>query len=547
MTSPRFRTGLLLALIISPAGRADPGAAGTEYTHVTVLGTTDLHGHIFPMDYYTNRPAQLGLAKVATLIANARLGAPHLLLLDSGDTIQGSPLEYYHNRVDNAPPDPMMLAMNYLHYDAMTVGNHDYNYGPAVQKKAHAEASFPWLSANTYLAGTDVNAFQPYIVKDVNGVRVGVLGLTTPDIPYWDDPADFAGLEFRSPLTEAKKWVAVLRTREHADVVVIAMHMGLERDLGTNQPLIQLPHENQAMAIAEEVPGVDLILMGHTHLNIPSLTINGVLLTQADYWGYYLARADLYLKRSPGGPWTVWAKQAATIPVTKSVDADPAVLRLAAGPHEATLAWLQRKVGESAKALDLEGALRHDTAIMDLVERAMLEFGHADVAMAAPLSMDARIPQGPVSVRDIAGVYIYDNYPVVIEITGAELKAALEHAAQYQKPYVPGKAGWMGYATWPYTFDTAIGVDYVIDLTQPAGHRIRDLQFHGAPLDPNRKLRVVITNYRYNGGGGFPTLKGAPVVSTSSEEIRNVIIDWVEQHHQIPTEPLNNWRIVPSP
>jgi len=471
MTSPRFRTGLLLALIISPAGRADPGAAGTEYTHVTVLGTTDLHGHIFPMDYYTNRPAQLGLAKVATLIANARLGAPHLLLLDSGDTIQGSPLEYYHNRVENAPPD----------------------------------------------------------------------------IPYWDDPADFAGLEFRSPLTEAKKWVAVLRTREHADVVVIAMHMGLERDLGTNQPLIQLPHENQAMAIAEEVPGVDLILMGHTHLNIPSLTINGVLLTQADYWGYYLARADLYLKRSPGGPWTVWAKQAATIPVTKSVDADPAVLRLAAGPHEATLAWLQRKVGESAKALDLEGALRHDTAIMDLVERAMLEFGHADVAMAAPLSMDARIPQGPVSVRDIAGVYIYDNYPVVIEITGAELKAALEHAAQYQKPYVPGKAGWMGYATWPYTFDTAIGVDYVIDLTQPAGHRIRDLQFHGAPLDPNRKLRVVITNYRYNGGGGFPTLKGAPVVSTSSEEIRNVIIDWVEQHHQIPTEPLNNWRIVPSP
>jgi len=551
MLSSRVLAGAFLGAIVlvSPGGRAAPADAGTEFTQVTILGTTDLHGHIYPVDYYTNRPAQLGLAKVATLIATARLGAPNLLLLDSGDTIQGTPLEYYHNRIDNAPPDPMMQAMNYLHYDAMAVGNHDFNYGLAVQIKAHGEAAFPWLSANTYQAGTDVNAYQPYIIKVVNGVRVGVLGLTTPDIPDWEDVPNYAGLEFRPPVAEAKKWVSILRTRERADVVVVAMHMGLERDLATDAPLIQLPHENSAMAIAEEVPGIDLILMGHTHRPVPSLTINGVLLTQADFWGHYLARADLYLKRPPGGPWSVWAKKAAIIPVDKDTAADPEVLGLAASSHQATQAWLARKIGESAQPLSEEDAETRDTAIIDLVQRADLEASHADVALASPLNLAARIPRGPVSVRDICGIYVYDNSLVVVALSGRELKEALEYSARYFKPYQPGKtvAELRNHGLPPYDFDTAAGVSYVIDLTRPLGDRIRDLQFQGAPLDPARKLRVAITNYRFNGGGGYTMLKGAPVVSRSSDEIRNIIIEWVERHHDIPTEPMNNWKIVPSP
>jgi len=546
MFYPRVFTGVFLGLIVAAAGKAAPADAGTEYTQVTVLGTTDLHGHIYPVDYYTNRPAHLGLAKVATLIATARLGAPNLLLLDSGDTIQGTPLEYYHNRIDNTPPDPMMLAMNYLHYDAMAVGNHDYNYGLTVQHKAHGEATFPWLSANTYKAGTDLNAYQPYLIKVVNGVRVGVLGLTTPDIPDWEDTPNYPGLEFRPTVAEAKKWVSILRTRERADVVVIAMHMGLERDPATGQPLIQLPHENSAMAIAEEVPGVDLILMGHTHRPVPSLTINGVLLTQADYWGHYLARADLYLKRPPGEPWQVWAKKADILPVTKDTAADPEVLHLAASSHQATQAWLARKIGESAQPLSEEDAETRDTAIIDLVQRADLEASHADVALASPLNLAARIPQGPVSVRDICGIYVYDNSLVVVELTGRQLKDALEYSARYFKPYQPGKtvAELKNHGLPPYDFDTAAGVDYVIDLTRPLGDRIRGLQFQGTPLDPARKLRVAITNYRYNGGGNYAMLKGAPVVSRSSEEIRNIIIEWVEKHHDIPTQPMNNWRIV---
>ena len=303
LSPKRARRVLFAAFVgaaISRQVAAPADGAGIEYTRVTVIGTTDLHGHIYPVDYYTNRPAQLGLAKVATLVADARLGAPKLILIDSGDTIQGTPLEYYHNRVENAPPDPMMLAMNALHYDAMAVGNHDYNFGIQVREKARHEAAFPWLSANTYKAGTDENAFQPYLMKEVNGVRVGVLGLTTPAIPSWENAPNYAGLEFRDPVAEAKKWAGILRTRERADVVVVAMHMGLELDLATGEaPPLQLANENAGIAVARDAPGIDLILLGHTHRDVPSVTIHGVLLTQAGRWGDRIARADLFLKR----PW----------------------------------------------------------------------------------------------------------------------------------------------------------------------------------------------------------------------------------------------------
>ncbi len=160
----------------------------------------------------------------------------------------------------------MMLVMSSLHYDAMAVGNHEYNFGLKVLEKARGEAEFPWLSANTYNKGTEETHYKPYLVKEVSGVRVGILGLTTPGIPNWENVQNYAGLEFRDPVAEAKKWVAELRNKERVDLVVVAMHMGLEEDLRTGEiNPSQVPNENRAVAIAREVPGVDAIFMGHTH------------------------------------------------------------------------------------------------------------------------------------------------------------------------------------------------------------------------------------------------------------------------------------------
>ena len=246
----------LLSLSISVHTSAQRGAA--QRAHVVILGTTDMHGRVFPIDYYTNKYDNVGITKVATLVKEARKTDPDLLLVDSGDTIQGTPLEYFHNKRNNTPPDPMMLAMNALHYDSMTVGNHEYNFGLKVLEKARSEAKFPWLSANTYNTGTSTTHYQPYIIKEVEGVRIGVLGLTTPGIPNWENVPNYAGLEFKETVSEAKKWVAILRDKEKVDLVLIAMHMGIEEDLRTGQiNPSQVPNENAAIAAGEPVVADD--------------------------------------------------------------------------------------------------------------------------------------------------------------------------------------------------------------------------------------------------------------------------------------------------
>ncbi|MCA1578051.1 MAG: 5'-nucleotidase C-terminal domain-containing protein [Acidobacteria bacterium] len=537
-----FMTLVLLLTLVFVARSFVP-----DRVQITILGTTDLHGNINPIDYYTNKPDNRGLAKIATLIKRVRREHPNVLLVDSGDTIQGSPLASFHSRKNNQPPNPMMLVMNSLNYDAMAVGNHEYNFGLKVLEKARAEANFPWLSANTYDVSKQQPHYKPYIVKEVAGVRIGILGLTTPGVPNWDNPPNYAGLEFHEPLVEARKWVPMLRDKEKADVVVIAMHMGLGEDLRTGEVSPgQVRHENQAITIAKEVPGVDVIFMGHTHRDVPSLYLNGVLLTQANHWGRHLARADVYLQKSDTG-WRVYAKSARTLPVDDRVEADPDVVKLAEPYDNETQGWLAKVIGQSAEELTAKEARFRDTAILDLIQKVQLEAGKADVSMVASFNSEARIAKGPVSVRDIAGLYVYENTLVVLEVTGQQLKDALEHSAKYFKTYVPGKApaDLIDEKIPAYNFDIAEGVTYELDLSKPVGQRIQNLRFRNQPLSPTRKLRLATNNYRVNGGGGYTMYKNAPVVYRSSEEIRELIIDWLERNKTVPVKPNNNWRLVP--
>src|SRR3989440_4642311 len=536
---------LLAPLLVDGSHRTAPARA-----HVVILSTTDMHGRVFPIDYYTNKYDNVGIAKVATLIKEARKRDADLMLVDSGDTIQGTPLEYFHNKRNNTPPDPMMLAMNALHYDAMTVGNHEYNFGWQVLDKARSEAQFPWLSANTYdteVKGDGPNHYQPYIIKEVQGVRIGVLGLTTPGIPNWENRSNYKGVEFRETVSEAKKWVPILREKERADVVVIAMHMGIEEDLRTGQPSpSNVPNENAAIVIARQVPGVDVILMGHTHSEVGALFVNGVLLTQANRWASHVARVDLYLEKTSSGRWQVVMKSSRTIPVTEKTEIDPEIAKLGEPYDKETQAWLSRAIGESAAELTAQQCRFHDSAIIDLIQRVQLEAGKADVSMAACFNERAHIPKGQVTVRDIAGLYEYENTLVTVELTGQQLKDALEHSARYFKDYQPGKSlnELVDTRIPGFNFDVAQGVSYDIDLTKPFGQRIQKLKFKGQPLSLAQKLRVVTNNYRVNGGGGFTMYKDAPVIYRSSAEVRELIIDWVEKHKTVPTKADDNWRIV---
>ncbi len=196
-----------------------------------------------------------------------------------------------------------------------------------------------------------------------------------------------------------------------------------------------------------------------------------------------------------------------------------------------------------------ENARVKDTALLDLVQRVQLDTGHADVSMVASFNPQARLPRGVVTVRDIAGLYVYENTLVVLEVSGEQLKDALEHSARFFRAYVPGKtaAELVDSRIPDYNFDLAEGVDYEIDITKPFGQRIQQLRFRGQPLSPTQTLRLATNNYRVNGGGGYTMYQGAREVYRSSQEIRELIVEWVQQHRHVPVEPTNNWHLIAAP
>lgn len=523
-------------------------ATATERTSITVLSTTDLHAHIAPVDYFTNKPANYGLAKVGTLIRQAQKVDPQLLLLDVGDTIQGSPMGYFHARKDPAPRDPTMLVMSTLGYTSMTVGNHEFNFGRTVLEKARSEASFPWLSANIVKKADQTPLFMPYVIKEVKGVRVAILGLTTAGIPYWEDAKNISDLDFLDPLACAAHYVPLLREKEGAQVVIVAMHTGLEEDLASGRrPPGQVALENVALQVAEGVSGIDLILLGHTHRSLPALVINNCLIAQAGYWGSHLVKAELFLERpDASAPWKVFARSSQATPADASVPADPEIMSLIADCETETQAWLDGKIGNCAKELTATRSRLEDSALIDLIHKVQLEAGKADVSFAASFNLKARIPAGKVTVRDVYSLYTYENTLTVVEITGADIKAALEHAALYYLPYESGKS--IEELTNPripgYNFDTAEGVDYEIDLKRAPGDRVINLRRKGEPLDPVAKLRVAVNNYRQNGGGGYTMFRNAPILERSSAEVRDLLLEWIEKHGEVPATATNNWRFV---
>ncbi len=526
-----------------PSGTPGGAAAASGSVHITLLGTTDLHGHVEPLDYYTNKPANLGFAKIATLIRQARAEQPEALLLDSGDTIQGTPLAYYYATKDTHATNPMMLLMNAMHYDAMCVGNHEFNFGLDVLWKAKSEAQFPILAANirqAYSGGAPF--FRPYVIKQVDGVRVAIVGFVTPGIPRWEIPEHYRGYIFE-PIVEAAKRV-IPEVRKNADLVVVIAHSGLGPDPTASQAASadEIAGENAMYALAEQVPGIDVILFGHTHREVKELMVNGELLVQAKNWGGSLARVDVEMTHDAAGHWQVQSKHSTTIPVTESVAADPEILKLAAPYEAATQKYLDTPVATSER--ELSGATERfvDGPMVTLINRVQMEYGHADVSLATMFYPGARIPAGQATIRQIAALYVYENTLYTVEMTGAQLRQALEHAATFFQPW-PLPAG-ETLKLPDYGADSALGVSYKMDLTKPPGQRITDLTFKGRPLDDAQTFRVAINNYRYTGGGQYD-YKGLPIVYRSPQEIRDLIIEYMTRTGKFPEESDQNWEIVP--
>ncbi|TWP52098.1 bifunctional metallophosphatase/5'-nucleotidase [Lentzea tibetensis] len=563
--------GVLAAAGFQQTARAEENGVRRPFT-LTVLGTTDLHGNVFNWDYYANREFDdsghndIGLAKVSTLVNALReqRGRHRTLLVDAGDTIQGTPLAYYFAKVEpinRSRIHPMARAMNAIGYTAAALGNHEFNYGIPLLRAWERQLDFPLLAANA-LDPRGKPAFRPYVIKTIwrtggPPLRVGIIGLTNPGIAIWDKANVTGQMTFPGVLEQARIWVPEVRRR--ADVVVVAAHSGadLSSSLGDQVPF----PENCSALVAEEVPGIDAILVGHAHAEIAQRFVTNkqtgkqVLLTEPLFWGKRLSVMEFDLAYERG--WQIKAKRSQVLN-SNTAPEDPRIVRLLRPSHDKVVGYVNAKVGTCKAAMSAATARYEDTAALDFINHVQAqEIKKATqlpvLSLCAPFNRAAAIPAGEVTIRDVAGLYIFDNYLLGVKLTGAQLKDFLERSATYFKqvdgpgPYTPDQ---LGNGVPDYNYDVAAGLDkpltYDIDIAKPQGQRIANLSYGGVPVTAEQEFAVAVNNYRQSGGGNFPHVAKAPVLHNAQQEIRQLLIDWVKEKGEIDPALFHtkDWRLV---
>jgi 2',3'-cyclic-nucleotide 2'-phosphodiesterase (5'-nucleotidase family) len=502
-----------------------------------------------PADEPGGRDRGESLARVATAVRAVRAEGHPVLLLDSGDTIQGTPTQslVFSGAIPSAG-DPTVRAMNLVGYVAMAVGNHEFDFGLARLRSSQAEAKFPWLSAN--IVGADGKpAFTPYVVRTAGGVRVGILGLTTPTVAFWEAAANVQGLRFVDAVEAARKYVPILRGKEHCDVVLVLTHQGFEKDLETGAPKEGgVASENEAYALATEVAGIDLLMTGHTHTVIEPRKLGPTWVSQPGRFGNTVTRFDLTFQKS-GGRLALSAVAGRNLPM-KDVAPDAAVIQSTAAERKAAVGILSETVATLEKPVSSRSARVSDTALLDWLHAVQREQGKADLSFASLLP--GSLPDwaaGPLTEGQIWEFYPYENTLVTIRATGKQVREALEVAARCVGGIAvqDGAPVWRRTGSvWGYNCDTLDGAEYALDPTQPEGRRVVFLRRAGLPVKDDDVFTVALNSYRASGGGGYEVWRSCPRVADSQASLRELLIADARRRGTLRLEANQNWFLAPS-
>lgn len=571
------------AVLAVTTGAATPAAAApggkSDRLDLTLLATTDLHGRVQDWDYFRNAPYTersgdaTGLARVGSVVDSVRAakGEDSVLVVDNGDFLQGTPLSYYYARqepvTETGAEHPMAAAYDAIGYDAQVVGNHEFNYGLDLLQAYTDDVDHPVLGANVVDAATGEPYLPPYTLRKVQvpgakPVTVGIIGLTTPGSAIWDRANVEGRVEFLDMVESAQRWVPVVDRQ--ADVVVVLSHAGVGGTSSYGPDAA--PTENPTDVIARTVPGIDAMVVGHSHRDVPSQVVRNevsgedVLLTQPYRWGGTVSQVDFSLTKTRG-QWDVTAATATALR-TRDFPEDPDVLAATAEAHETTVEYVNQVVATSTEELSAATSRYEDTAILDFIQQVQTDtvegalegtqYGDLPVlSIAAPFSRTAVFPEGPVTIRDIAGLYVFDNTLEAVTLTGAQVRDYLEYSARYftQVPAtgdvdpetITGAGG-----TPDYNYDVLSGVDYDLDVSRPAGERVTRLEVDGTAVADDDVFVVAVNNYRRSGGGNFPHVSTAPKVYDEQLEIRQLLIDAAQSTGTIDPADFadDNWQLV---
>lgn len=571
----------------------------TTKVDLQILGTTDIHTNLANYNYFLDKEsADIGLANTATLIEQARAKNPNTLLFDNGDLIQGTPLGSYkalENVLKPGEVHPAIAALNALKYDGGTLGNHEFNYGLEFLDEVLNDAKYPVVNANTYDAKTKKHMYTPYVILDKevvdntgkkHTIKVGVTGIVPTKIVEWDAIHLAGKVEMQEPV-EAVKEVVPEMQKAGADVIVVLSHSGIGEDTYVKG------NENVGYQISE-IEGVDALITGHSHLTFPGDyknlknvdqekgTINGVPTVMAGSYGSYLGVIDLKLEQQ-GSKWVV-VDGKGSIRSIKQEGLQPSktVLNAIKEAHEGTLKYIRQPVGETTAPIHSYFSMVQDDPSIQIVTQAQKWFiekelkGTADektplLSAAAPFKAGSRnnptdytnIPVGPLAIKNMADIYVYDNTVATIKVTGAQAIEWLEMAAGIFATVDPNKTEEQNIIdpeARSYNFDVLDGLTYQIDVTSPAkydsrgvlvngkANRIKNAQYNGKPIDLNQEFIIITNNYRVGGsyGATFKNKDGSNITNYAYEN-RQAVIDYIMANKTINPAADNNWSFAPFP
>lgn len=560
----RILTLCLVALIASLPVMAKQK---TKTVTLRVIETSDVHGSFFPYDFINRTPKRGTLARVSSYVNKLRQQhGKNVILLDNGDILQGQPTCYYYNFIDTTSTNIAADVINYMQYDAETMGNHDVEPGHAVYDKWIKEVNCPMLGANIINVSTGQPYVQPYTILRRDGVKIAIIGILTPAIPNWLPANIWKGLRFEEMVSCARRWMDYLQKNEKPDVVIGLFHSG--KDGGIKTPEYE---EDASIRVAQEVPGFDLVLFGHDHTRHSSVVTNtaGKPVTCLDPANNAISVADATIELTLRKGKVVEKNVEGRIVNVTDEPIDEQFMAHFQPQIERINKFVNREIGQFKNSIYTRDSFFGSSAFNDFILNLQLQITGADISFNAPLSFDAVIKEGPVHVSDMFNLYKFENQLYVMRLTGEEVRKHLEMSYNLwvntmtspddhllllsESTY--GDQQRLGFKNFSFNFDAAAGIDYEVDVTKPEGQKVHILRMsNGEPFDEAKWYKVAINSYRGNGGGELLTRgAGIPrdslnsrIIWRSHRDQRYYLMKEIEKQGVVDPKPNNNWRFVPE-
>jgi 2',3'-cyclic-nucleotide 2'-phosphodiesterase/3'-nucleotidase len=571
-----MRTPLLLTIIAATLTLSVQAQQTSKTVRLKVIETSDVHGHFFPWDFMEGKPLKGTLTRANSYINRERQKyGDNLLLIDNGDILQGQPCVYWTNYV--MPEDENLAArvINYMQYDAETVGNHDIEPGHKVYDKWIREVRCPLLGANIVkeeCKGGEANpmsiytGLQPYSVHIKDGVKICVIGMLTPAIPNWLNKSIWKGIEFEEMVGCARKWVKYIQEHEQPDLIFGLFHSG--KDGGIVTPDYE---ENATAAVAREVPGFDIIFFGHDHQVHNEWITNKegrkILIIDPSCWVQNVAEAEIELTIKDGK--VVNKDIKGNIVNVRDEQIDEQMMGHFQNDIDAVKGYVGQKIGRFESPIYTRESFFGNSAFTDLIHNLQLQITNADISLTAPLAFNSTINEGEVTMADMFKLYRFENLLFTLRMTGEEVRKHLEysydmwtntmtspddHALRLNDDSKEDQQR-TGFQYYTFNFDSACGIDYEVDLTKPDGQKVKILRMsNGEPFDENKWYNVAMNSYRANGGGELLTLgAGIPkdsldarVIFHTDRDQRYFLTEEIRKMGSVNPKPNHNWKFVPE-